>query len=154
MKSHLQSANEKSFPINLQVTVTFQKVVTLPKSRYFSKSRYFPKSSYFPNRHNFSKKLLFFSKRHNFLDKMGLNRFHRTDMFLAENGYKRKSIFDFLITENFSFSAFIFSLKIKSKCRSTESVWRVAVLQFVEVKEVWGTTIFFNRFNPFYLGRN
>ena len=77
-----------------------------------------------------------------------------TDMFLAENGYKRKSIFDFLITENFSFSAFIFSLKIKSKCRSTEFVWLVAVLQFVEVKEVGGTDYFFNRFNPFYLGRN
>ena len=39
MKSHLQSANEKSFLINLQVTVTFRKVVTLSeKSLLFEKS--------------------------------------------------------------------------------------------------------------------
>ena len=55
----------------------------------------------------FFQKVVIFSKRHNFMDKMGLNRFHLTDRFLAENGYKRKSIIDFSNTENFSY----FSLK-------------------------------------------
>ena len=105
MKSHLQSANEKSFLINLQVTVkscySFRKVVTFQKVVIFLIDTIFWK-------------VVIFSKRHNFLDKTGVNRFHWTDMFLGENDYKRKSIFDFLITKNFSFSAFIFlSNKIK-----------------------------------------
>ena len=131
--------------INLWVTVTLRKVVT------FSKSRYFPKSSYFPNRHNFLKSCYFFIKRHNFLDKTGLNRFLWTDTFLAENGYKRKSIFYFSNTENFP-SLHLFFSQIKSKCRSTESVWLVAILKFVEVKEIWGTAISLTGLIRFILG--
>ena len=86
---------------------SFRKVVTFRKVITFQKVVIFLKDTFF-------RKVVIFSKRHNFLDKMGLNRFHWTDMFLAENCYKRKSIFDFLIIENFSFSAFIFlSNKIK-----------------------------------------
>ena len=108
---------------------SFRKVVTFKKVVIFLTDTIF-------------RKIVIFSKRHNFLDKMGLNRFHWTDMFLAENGYKRKSIFDFLITEKFLFVCiYFFSLKIKSKCRLTEFVWLVAILQFVEVKENWGTAI-------------
>ena len=78
--------------------VPFRKVVTFQKVVIFLTDTIF-------------RKVVIFSKRHNFLDKMGLNRFHWTDMFLAENGYKRKSIFDFLITENFFFLYIYFSLK-------------------------------------------
>ena len=145
MKSHLQSANEKSFlwiwiwiwqmmwlidkffgqnlfnqfllnqinPVNI-ISYKFAGNGNIPKSCYsFRKVVTFQKVVIFLTDTIF-RKVVIFSKRHNFLDKMGLNRFHWTDMFLAENGYKRKSIFDFLITENFSFSAFIFlSNKIK-----------------------------------------
>ena len=34
------------------------------------------------------RKVVIFSKRHNFLDKMGLNRFHWTDMFLLKMAIK------------------------------------------------------------------
>ena len=60
-------------------------------------------------------KVVIFSKRHNFLDKMGLNRFHWTDTFLAENGYKRKSIFDFSNPEIFFLSLHLFFSQIKIK---------------------------------------
>lgn len=82
----------------LKSCYSFRKVVTFQKVVIFLTDTIFWK-------------VVIFSKRHNFLDKMGLNRFHWTDMFLAENGYKRKSIFDFLITENFSFLCIYFSLK-------------------------------------------
>ena len=113
---------------SFQKVVTFRKVVTFQKVVIFLIDTIF-------------QKIVIFSKRHNFLDKMCLNRFHWTDTFLTENGYKRKSIFNFLKHwKNFP-SLHLFFSQIKSKCRSTEFVWLVAVLQFVEVKEVWGTAI-------------
>ena len=82
---------------------SFRKVVTFQKVVIFRTDTIF-------------RKVVIFSKRHNFLDKMGLNRFHWTDTFLAENGYKRKSIFDFLfITENFFLSRHLFFLSNKIK---------------------------------------
>ena len=98
-------------------------------------------------------KVVIFFKRHNFLDKMGLNRFHWTDTFLAENVYKRKSIFLFLKkTLKIFLSLHLFFSQIKSKCRSTESMWLVVVLKFVEVKEVWDTAISLTSLICFILG--
>ena len=77
---------------------SFRKVVTFQKVVIFRTDTIF-------------RKVVIFSKRHNFLDKMGLNRFHWTDMFLAETGYKRKWIFDFLNYWNFFFFCVYFSLK-------------------------------------------
>ena len=78
--------------------ITFRKVVTFQKVIIFLTYTIFWK-------------VVIFSKRHNFLDKMGMNRFHWTDTFLAENGYERKSIFDFLDYWKFFFLCIYFSLK-------------------------------------------
>ena len=118
---------------------SFRKVVTFKKVIIFLTNTIFWK-------------VVIFSKRHNFLDKMDLNRFHWRDTFLAENGYKRKSNFWFFNHWNFFLSLHLFFSQIKSKCRSTESVWLVAVLKFVEVKEVWGTAISLTGLFRFILG--
>ena len=102
--------NEKSFAKCKWKVISYKFAGNgnIPKSCYsFRKVVTFKKVVIFLTDTIFRKVVIFF-KRHNFLDKKGLNWFHWTYMFLAENGYKRKSIFDFSNTENFSFSAFIF----------------------------------------------
>ena len=63
---------------------------------------------------------------------------------------KESQFLIFSNTEKNFFSALFFS-EIKSKCRSTESVWLV-VFMFGEVKEVWGIAISLTGLIRFILG--
>ena len=87
--------NEKSFAKCKWKVISykFEGNGNIPKSCYsFRKVVTFQKVVIFLTDTIFRKFVIFF-KRHNFLDKMGLNRFHWTDMFLAERYFPKSSYF-------------------------------------------------------------
>ena len=131
-------------PVNI-ISYKFAGNSNIPKSRYF------PKNSYFSNGHNFSKKLLFFPKDTTFWIKWVWTDFTEQTCSLLKMAIKGSQFLIFQTLEIF-LSLHLFFSQIKSKCRSTESVWLVVVLKFVEVKEVWGTAISLTGLIRFILG--
>ena len=118
---------------------TFRKVVTFQKVVIFLTDTFF------------FEKLLFFPKDTTFWIKWVWTDFTEQTCSLLKMAIKGSQFLIFQTLKMF-LSLHLFFSQIKSKCRSTESVWLVVVLKFVEVKEVWGTAISLTGLIRFILG--